>query len=59
MSSIHPAPKLAYVRPDGEGGIELVFSMDDGKFIVKPLDRIEAYRMGVLLLNFAMRGEAP
>ena len=44
MATIHPRPKLAYFRDDGDGGLDLVITTLDGGTFVWPVKDADAAR---------------
>lgn len=44
MATIHPSPKLAYLREDGAGGMDMIFATHDGQTFVHSLRPGDAAR---------------
>ena len=55
MASIHAAPKLVYLRPDGEDGLDLVIATPDGATLVQPPTAAQSARFLNQLSEFVER----
>lgn len=55
MSTIHPRPRMAYLRDDGDGGLALVVVPPEGAQLVHSLSPAEAARWLSHLGEFASR----